>query len=95
MTASRVSAQDRRVNFMHDAFAPIREYHEAHGTNPPADSTIWLDVAWTISANGRDLGRTARWQEAVAWFDNFSARPVSEREWAVLQGSVWLGYANV
>lgn len=81
-------AQDRRTAFLREVTAPAAD------PSTPADSPVWREAAERIAAEGPALGRTARWREACAW-------PLAEIEsgsparWAVVQGSVWLGYANL
>jgi hypothetical protein len=71
------------------------EITEALALEAEAQDVALLSLAGSIGAMA-DLGRTDRWKAACRWFseemlDNGNA----DRRWVILQGSIWLGYANL
>lgn len=95
-TTYRANTEGREA-WMTDVFADINAWHLArHAEQAPIEM---VDVALArIAAEGPRLGRTERWQNAVAFFAH-EIETVSDtedhRRWTLLQGSVWLGYANI
>lgn len=81
-------AAERRYAWLRDVMEPINEHARA-GSQPSL--TDYMRAYMRIRDEGRALGRTARWQAQIDWFQ------VHVREqklsWVVFQGVVFLGYA--
>lgn len=89
------AAQQRRDDWMTDIFAPINAWHEENGSVQPPIELVDAAIDRVI-AEGPALGKTDRWQGAVAFFAHEKAQEASERHrrWLLFQGGVYLGHAN-
>jgi len=108
LTTPKLSPTDRRYAFVKSCIDPINEHillvSALKGTGLPLPAEPTLDelkaIANRMTTEGPALGRTAHWKATC----DFACREISEAaeagkldasfaRWAILQGSVYMGYA--
>jgi hypothetical protein len=95
-TTYRANAEGRDA-WMTDVFAPINAWHRG-GHREQAPMEMVDEALARIAAEGEQLGRTAQWKSACRFFAHeleTVSNTEDHRRWTLLQGSVWLGYANI
>jgi hypothetical protein len=88
-----MTASERRDAWIEDLQGPLNAHLDATGELPPQDDPLWGAFRARVVAEGPALGRTERWQAAVAWYAP-SRHPDAAPSWVVTQGLVWLCHAN-